>query len=98
MADWTDRIDDDLRAVIEAQHVFFVATATADSRINLSPKGMDTRPLSRSMPGMIVCIGRLPGAISFAWPFCRENPAPRFCSRMPNFSDAMPEPKPWKME
>lgn len=42
MADWTDRIDDDLRAVIEAQHVFFVATATADSRINLSPKGMDT--------------------------------------------------------
>ena len=42
MSDWTDHIDDDLRAVIEAQHVFFVATATADSRINLSPKGMDT--------------------------------------------------------
>lgn len=42
MSDWTDHIDDDLRAVIEAQHVFFVATATADSRINLSPKGLDT--------------------------------------------------------
>ena len=27
---------------IAAQHMFFVATATADSRINLSPKGMDS--------------------------------------------------------
>ena len=64
----------------------------------MTPKGMMTRPLSRSMPGMIVCIGRLPGAISLACPFWSEKPAPRFCSRMPNFSDAMPEPKPWKIE
>ncbi|PXF30547.1 pyridoxamine 5'-phosphate oxidase [Pokkaliibacter plantistimulans] len=27
---------------IEAQKLFFVATATADSRVNLSPKGMDS--------------------------------------------------------
>ena len=31
-----------LREFIEAQKIFFVATATADSRINLSPKGMDS--------------------------------------------------------
>ena len=31
-----------LQQVIEAQKIFFVATATADSRINLSPKGMDS--------------------------------------------------------
>lgn len=27
---------------IEAQHVFFVGTAAADSRVNISPKGMDS--------------------------------------------------------
>lgn len=31
-----------LREFIEEQKIFFVATATADSRINLSPKGMDS--------------------------------------------------------
>ena len=31
-----------LREFIEKQKIFFVATATADSRINLSPKGMDS--------------------------------------------------------
>ena len=31
-----------LREFIEQQKIFFVATATADSRINLSPKGMDS--------------------------------------------------------
>lgn len=35
-------IDDDLRAVIEAQPVFFVSTAPPEGRINCSPKGMDT--------------------------------------------------------
>jgi hypothetical protein len=39
-----DRITDELRAFIEAQHVFFVATAplAGDGHINLSPKGMNT--------------------------------------------------------
>jgi hypothetical protein len=37
-------LDDDLRAFIARQHVFFVATAplSPDGRVNLSPKGLDT--------------------------------------------------------
>lgn len=37
-----ERIDADLRAFIEAQHVFFTATAplAADGHVNLSPKGL----------------------------------------------------------
>jgi hypothetical protein len=37
-------IDADLRAFIEAQHVFFVATAplAATGHVNISPKGLDT--------------------------------------------------------
>ncbi len=31
-----------LRAFMERQHLFFVATAARDGRVNLSPKGMDT--------------------------------------------------------
>ena len=31
-----------LQQFIKDQKIFFVATATADSRINLSPKGMDS--------------------------------------------------------
>jgi hypothetical protein len=38
-----DSICDELRAFIEAQRVFFVATAPLDGgHVNLSPKGMDT--------------------------------------------------------
>lgn len=42
MADWFDHIDDKQRAVIEQQHIFFVATAPSDldeGFVNLSPKG-----------------------------------------------------------
>jgi len=35
-------IPDDMRAFIEAQKLFFVATAPRDGRLNLSPKGLDT--------------------------------------------------------
>ena len=35
-------LNDDHRAFIARQPVFFVATAAADARINLSPKGMDS--------------------------------------------------------
>ncbi len=35
-------IGDDHRAFIEAQHVFFSATAAASGRVNVSPKGMDS--------------------------------------------------------
>ena len=37
-----DRLNDDHRAFIAKQPVFFVATAAEGARINLSPKGMDS--------------------------------------------------------
>lgn len=37
-----DRIDDRLRTFIEEQHLFFVATAARDGRVNVSPKGLDS--------------------------------------------------------
>lgn len=40
MADFTDTLLPDHIAMIEAQPVFFVATAAQDARINLSPKGL----------------------------------------------------------
>jgi hypothetical protein len=36
------RIEPDHRAFIEAQHMFFVGTAAAEGRVNISPKGMDS--------------------------------------------------------
>ena len=41
MAEFTDMLLPDHIAMIAAQPVFFVATAAADGRINLSPKGLD---------------------------------------------------------
>lgn len=35
-------LTDDHQTFIAAQKIFFVGTATADSRVNVSPKGMDT--------------------------------------------------------
>src|SRR5579864_7844259 len=44
MAKVFDSISDNLRQFIEAQHLFFVASAplAAEGHINLSPKGMDS--------------------------------------------------------
>ncbi len=36
-------VEPKLKKFIEKQHIFFVATAAAGSRINLSPKGLDAR-------------------------------------------------------
>lgn len=41
MAEFFDTIDDNHRSFIARQPVFFVSTAAADGRINLSPKGYD---------------------------------------------------------
>ncbi|TRD11495.1 pyridoxamine 5'-phosphate oxidase family protein [Erythrobacter insulae] len=41
MAEFFDALDPKHTAMIEKQPVFFVATAAADGRINLSPKGYD---------------------------------------------------------
>ena len=42
MAQRFDGIGEDHRAFIEAQQMFFVATAAPEGRVNLSPKGMDS--------------------------------------------------------
>jgi Pyridoxamine 5'-phosphate oxidase len=42
MSEFFDHVTQDHRAFIAKQPVFFVATAAADARINLSPKGMDS--------------------------------------------------------
>jgi len=42
MADQFSGLEDAHRAFIEAQHLFFVGTAAADGRVNVSPKGMDS--------------------------------------------------------
>lgn len=42
MAKFYEAITPELRLFIEAQHIFFVATAAENSRINLSPKGMNS--------------------------------------------------------
>ena len=42
MAEFFPALTDDHRAFIARQPVFFVATAAADARINLSPKGLDS--------------------------------------------------------
>ena len=42
MSEFLDQITSELAKFIRAQPVFFVATAAPGSRINLSPKGMDT--------------------------------------------------------
>jgi predicted pyridoxine 5'-phosphate oxidase superfamily flavin-nucleotide-binding protein len=49
MAEFSDTLSPAHEAMIAAQPVFFVATAAADARINLSPKGYDAfRVLSPS--------------------------------------------------
>ncbi len=42
MSQMFPRIEPPLREFIERQHIFFTASATASSRINLSPKGADS--------------------------------------------------------
>ncbi|MBA1333247.1 pyridoxamine 5'-phosphate oxidase, partial [Candidatus Endoriftia persephone str. Guaymas] len=42
MAKQYDSISDKHAAFIIRQQIFFVATAAAEGRINLSPKGMDS--------------------------------------------------------
>ena len=41
MAEFFDALSDKHIAFVERQPMFFVATAAADARVNLSPKGMD---------------------------------------------------------
>ena len=62
MADWHDHIDDALRAFIERQHMFFIATAPGDAGggyPNLSPKG---RSLLRVLGPNLVGYADYPGS------------------------------------
>jgi len=38
----SNKLNGTLRTFIENQHMFFVATAAKDGRVNVSPKGMDS--------------------------------------------------------
>ena len=42
MAKQFDQITDDHQQFIQAQHIFFCATAANEGRVNMSPKGMDS--------------------------------------------------------
>ncbi|MEM6889824.1 MAG: pyridoxamine 5'-phosphate oxidase family protein [Pseudomonadota bacterium] len=42
MANQFNALNETLTRFIEAQHLFFVATAAPDGRVNVSPKGMDS--------------------------------------------------------
>jgi hypothetical protein len=60
MAKFYDSISDTLREFIEAQHMFFVASAplSAEGHVNVSPKGMDSlRVLSPNRVAYIDLIG-----------------------------------------
>lgn len=59
MADFTDTLTDAHVTMIAAQPMFFTATAAADGRINLSPKGLDSfRVLSPSQVAYLDLAGR----------------------------------------
>lgn len=54
MSSFFDALSDDHIAFIERQPMFFVATAAAGTRVNLSPKGMDSfRVLSSTQVGYL---------------------------------------------
>src|SRR5215204_1796892 len=58
MANFMDALDEKLTAFVRAQHVFFVATAAKEGRINLSPKGIDTfRVFSPTLVGYLDLTG-----------------------------------------
>ena len=42
---------------------------------------------------MMVCSGRLRGAMQFGWPGWMRKPPARFCSRMPVLLETIAEPK-----
>ncbi|MBF0461007.1 MAG: pyridoxamine 5'-phosphate oxidase family protein [Magnetococcales bacterium] len=59
MAKFFDAIQPDIQTFIARQKLFFVATAMAEGRVNLSPKGMDTL---RLLDDHTVCFLNLTGS------------------------------------
>src|SRR3954462_8086854 len=58
----------------------------------MTPNDMWARPPTVVRLGMIVCSGRLPGAMQFGCPGCTRKPAPRFCSSTPVLLETTAEP------
>lgn len=79
MSQQFDAIDDRRRAFIEAQHLYFVATAAMEGRVNVSPKGLDT--LRVLGPNRVVWLN-LTGSGNESAAHLRENPRMTlmFCS------------------
>src|SRR5207253_2313915 len=67
-----DRLNDELRAFVERQHVFFVATAplAGDGHVNVSPKGYDT---FRVLDDRTVCYLDISGSGAETIAHVREN-------------------------
>jgi hypothetical protein len=59
----------------------------------MTPNGIIAFPSRSAMPGMMVCIGRLRGAIALGCLGSRRKLAPRFCSQMPLLAVTSPLPK-----
>src|SRR4030088_679989 len=53
---------------------------------------MVARPPLVARLGMMVCSGRLPGAMQLGWSGCTRKPAPRFCSSTPVLLETTAEP------
>src|SRR3979490_2464587 len=58
----------------------------------LTPNDICARPPLGVRLGMIVCSGRLPGAMQLGWPGCTRKPAPLFCSNTPVLFETTAEP------
>lgn len=70
MAKFFDKIDDKIREFIAEQKMFFTASAPADGRVNLSPKGIDT---FRVLDEKTVCYLDLTGSGNETAAHIREN-------------------------
>ena len=71
MAEYFTALNQDHVAFIEAQSMFFVATADADSPINVSPKGMDSL---RVLPGNRLVWMNLTGSGNETYTHLQSNP------------------------
>src|SRR6202051_153984 len=79
-------------AVLELIDVFIMQAARHIGGF-LHVAVMIPRPFLVTSDGIMVCSGRLPGAMQLGWPGWTRKPPPRFCSRMPVLLETIAEPK-----
>src|ERR1700742_2801105 len=58
----------------------------------ITPNGITARPLFVTRLGMMVCSGRLPGAMQLGWPSCTRKPPARFCNNTPVLLETIAAP------